>query len=54
MLVGSDSALSSWLTMKEAMVETGEKIEREIRFYITSLALLAILLGPIGRGHWAI
>jgi predicted transposase YbfD/YdcC len=34
--------------------ETGEKIERETRFYITSLVLLAILLGPIGRGHRAI
>jgi len=30
------------------------KIERETRFYITSLILLASLLGPIVRGHWAI
>jgi predicted transposase YbfD/YdcC len=30
------------------------KIERETRFYITSLALLASLLGPIVRSHWAV
>lgn len=30
------------------------KIEREIRFYITSLALPAQQLGPIIRSHWAI
>jgi predicted transposase YbfD/YdcC len=30
------------------------KIERETRFYITSLILLANLLGPIVRSHWAI
>jgi predicted transposase YbfD/YdcC len=38
----------------ESTRETGDKIERETRFYITSLALLAILLGPIVRRHWAI
>ena len=31
-----------------------DKIERETRFYITSLILLAGLLGPIIRSHWAI
>ena len=31
-----------------------DKIERETRFYITSLGLLANLLGPIVRSHWAI
>jgi len=31
-----------------------DKIERETRFYITSLILLADLLGPIIRSHWAI
>lgn len=31
-----------------------DKIERETRFYITSLALLASLLAPIVRSHWAI
>jgi predicted transposase YbfD/YdcC len=30
------------------------KIERETRFYITSLVLLAHQLGPIVRSHWAI
>ena len=30
------------------------KIEHETRFYITSLALLAGLLGPIVRSHWAV
>ena len=31
-----------------------DKIERETRFYITSLILLAGHLGPIIRSHWAI
>jgi predicted transposase YbfD/YdcC len=31
-----------------------DKIERETRFYIASLVLLAGLLGPIIRSHWAI
>jgi predicted transposase YbfD/YdcC len=30
------------------------KIERETRFYITSLVLLANHLGPIVRSHWAV
>ena len=30
------------------------KIERETRFYITSLAWLACQIGPVIRGHWAI
>jgi len=34
--------------------EIGDKIERETRFYITSLVLLANLLGPIVRSHWAV
>jgi predicted transposase YbfD/YdcC len=38
----------------ESTRETGDTIERETRFYITSLVLLAILLGPIVRSHWAI
>lgn len=29
-------------------------IERDTRFYITSLVMLAHLLGPVIRGHWAI
>ena len=31
-----------------------DKIEHETRLYITSLVLLAALLGPIVRSHWAI
>ena len=38
----------------ESTRETGDKIERETRFYITSLILLASLLGPIVRSHWTI
>jgi predicted transposase YbfD/YdcC len=38
----------------ESTRETGNKIEQETRFYITSLVLLANLLGPIIRSHWAI
>jgi len=48
-----------WPALKAVVVvestrETGDKIERETRFYITSLILLASLLGPIVRSHWAI
>src|SRR6185437_4917233 len=32
----------------------GDKTEREARFYITSLLLLACMLAPVVRGHWAI
>jgi predicted transposase YbfD/YdcC len=38
----------------ESTRQTDDKIERETRYYITSLMLLAILLAPIVRGHWAI
>lgn len=38
----------------ESIRETGKKIETETRYYITSLILLAHLLGPIIRSHWAI
>jgi predicted transposase YbfD/YdcC len=31
-----------------------DRIERETRFYITSLALIASLIGPLIRDHWAI
>jgi len=33
---------------------SADKIERETRFYITSLALIATLVGPLIRDHWAI
>ena len=34
--------------------EIGDKVERETRFYITSLALMACLVGPYIRAHWAV
>ena len=37
-----------------ALTRRLRKIEQETRFYITSLVLLAHLLGPIIRSHWAI
>jgi predicted transposase YbfD/YdcC len=42
------------VVMVESTREIGDKIERETRFYITSLVLLAHALGPIIRSHWAI
>jgi predicted transposase YbfD/YdcC len=49
----------AWPGLKAVVIvdsvrEIGDKIERETRFYITSLVLLANLLGPIVRSHWAI
>ncbi len=49
----------NWPGLKAVVVveserETGDKIERETRFYLTSLALMACMLGPIVRSHWAI
>lgn len=40
--------------MVESAREISGKIERETRFYITSLILTAHLAGPIVRSHWAI
>ena len=40
--------------MVESRREIGERVERETRFYITSLTLPAQQLGPIIRSHWAI
>jgi predicted transposase YbfD/YdcC len=42
------------VAMVESTRETGDKIEKDTRFYITSLIMLAHLLGPVIRGHWAI
>src|SRR5665213_426232 len=42
------------VVMVESTREIGDKIEQETRFYITSLVLLASLLGPIVRSHWAV
>jgi predicted transposase YbfD/YdcC len=38
----------------ESAREIGDKIERETRFYVTSLILLANQIGPIVRSHWAV
>jgi predicted transposase YbfD/YdcC len=38
----------------DSVRETGGRTERETRFYITSLVLLAHQIGPIIRSHWAI
>lgn len=42
------------IIMVESIREIGDKIERETRFYITSLLFLAVQLSPIIRSHWAI
>src|SRR5262249_38655507 len=42
------------VVMVESTREIGEKIERETRFYISSLMWLASLLGPVIRGHWSV
>jgi predicted transposase YbfD/YdcC len=38
----------------ESSREISGKIDRETRYYITSLVMLAALLGPAIRSHWAI
>ena len=38
----------------ESTRQIGDKIETETRFYITSLVLIAALVGSIVRNHWAI
>jgi len=42
------------LVMVDSAREVGGKIERETRFYITSLVLAASLIGPLIRDHWAV
>ena len=42
------------VVMVESTREVAGKIEQETRFYITSLVLLAHLVGPMVRDHWAI
>jgi len=42
------------VVMVESTRELADKIERETRFYITSLAWTAHLLGPVVRAHWSI
>jgi len=40
--------------MVESTRETSHKTERETRFYITSLVLLASQMAPLVRDHWAV
>ena len=47
-------ALKQGVVMVESTREIADKIERETRFYITSLTWLACQLGPVIRSHWAI
>jgi predicted transposase YbfD/YdcC len=42
------------VVMVESTRQIGNAIERETRFYITSLVLLAHQIGPIVRSHWAV
>src|SRR4051794_36489510 len=42
------------VVMVESRREIGGKTEQETRFYITSLVLLAQLLGPVVRSHWSV
>jgi predicted transposase YbfD/YdcC len=42
------------VVMVESTREIAGKIEQETRFYITSLVLLALAIGPMIRSHWAI
>jgi predicted transposase YbfD/YdcC len=42
------------VVMVESTREIGAKVERETRFYITSLVWLANALGPAIRSHWAV
>jgi len=42
------------IVMVESLRELDGKIERQTRFYITSLLLLAAQLGLIVRSHWAV
>ena len=42
------------VVMVESRREIQGKIEQETKFYITSLVMIAALLGPVIRSHWAI
>ncbi|MER8375350.1 ISAs1 family transposase, partial [Mesorhizobium sp. M1406] len=42
------------VVMVQSTREVAGKIERETRFYITSLVLIANLIGPLIRDHWAV
>jgi predicted transposase YbfD/YdcC len=42
------------VVMVESSREIGDKTEQETRFCLTSLVMLASLLGPVVRSHWAV
>lgn len=42
------------VVMVESSREINEKIESETRFYLTSLVMVAALMGPVVRSHWAV
>jgi predicted transposase YbfD/YdcC len=42
------------VVMVDSSREISGKIEQETRFYLTSLVMLAHLLGPVVRSHWAV
>ena len=42
------------IVVVESTREVGDKTEREMRLYITSLVLVANQIGPMVRGHWMI
>jgi predicted transposase YbfD/YdcC len=42
------------VVMVESSRETNGKTEHETRFYLTSLVMVAALVGPIVRSHWSI
>jgi predicted transposase YbfD/YdcC len=42
------------VVMVDSLRESDGKTQRETRFYITSLTLLAAALGPMVRDHWAV
>ena len=42
------------LVIVQSTREIGDKVERETRFYITSLTLLAVHIGTFVRAHWAV
>lgn len=42
------------VVMVESVRECSGKTELETRFYLTSLVMLATLMGPIVRSHWAV
>lgn len=42
------------VVMVQSTCESGGNLKRETRYYITSLVMLAHLLGPVVRSHWAI